>query len=528
MGELKNKNELHSLIIREIEGDLSGDDFFRLQEYLKSNDLYCDAYAEAVIMCSLLHKNSYLFDSSEIEDSGENSKDRQFCFAEEESIGCQFGTDSNVSLRGVGIEEFFDANRAEAEGSEMTCDMLELLEMERTAPAVVIPEAVPPRELIQKVVRPPREKRKLSKFQKFQLAFAACFMFFLIYISYSQQTVPLPIVAELADSINAVWDADMQMPDGHGEMLQSTYRLKRGYASILFKGGAKITVEGPVVFSLLGGGNMELFEGNIYAVVPENAVGFTVMAGSSKIVDLGTEFGVEVDNKGDCQLHVTRGKIMLFAGLQSSEKLKVDVEAGEAKKIYSDGFVKDIDVDKGKFVRRINSSTGVIFNGQYEFVDKRPLAGRHDDFFLSDDPDSPRGVTVSIYDGSYDARTDYDSLIPAATATYMLGALQEPGFPRLGKSGEIIRKGYYFEKKQAFVARGYIELPESGKYVFVSGWESYSYNVMELNGRQVYRKNIGDQRPVQHVVDIVAGKRYPVKITYFNGGGSGFWAFRVE
>jgi hypothetical protein len=279
---------------------------------------------------------------------------------------------------------------------------------------------------------------------------------------------------------------------------------------------------------------MELFVGRIYAVVPRWAQGFTVTAGDNRIVDLGTEFGVEVDKSNNTQLHVTKGKTLLFSGDKDSKKPPVKVNAGAARQIDIAGVVRNIAVDREKFVQRINSQTGVIFNGQYVFVDKRPLAGRHDNFFLTSDPDSAKGVNVSIYDGPYNAKTDYDGLIPAATAIYMLGELPEVAFPVLVESG-VVRPLYAGSaafrkalKTQTHVARGYIELPESGKYIFNSGWNSYSYNVMELNGWQVYRKNTGDQEPVRQVVDIVAGKRYPIKITYFNGGGGGFWAYRVE
>ena len=457
-------------------------------------------------------------------------------FHEEES--CDEAMDSGNALVGVDIKDvLLDEQEAAAdkyglsEDSNFMQAMRELAECERTAPTVVIEKA--------KAAKPRPEIRAVDhsikwhpgKVNKFSLCAAvimgAAFLSMLGYVHFMPAPVDPPVVAELIDSIEAEWDKTMQLPGDLGEMRQTAYRLKKGYASILFNNGAKITVEAPTDLSLLSIGDMELLRGSIYAVVPERAHGFSVKAGDNKIVDLGTEFGVEIDKNNNTQVHVTKGEVLLFSGGKNSKKPPVNVKQGAARQVDIAGIVRNIGVASEKFVRRINSEMGVIFNGQYSFVDTHPLAGRHDDFYVSADPSAEKGVTVSIYSGAYDAKIDYDSLTPAATAIYNFGASQEPGFPTLSKSGEITT-GYHFEKNQAFVARGYIELPESGKYIFRSGWEHYSYNVMELDGRQVYRRNMENKKPVQRVVDIVAGKRYPVKITFFGGGGSGFWAYRVE
>jgi len=105
------------------------------------------------------------------------------------------------------------------------------------------------------------------------------------------------------------------MPDAFGDMVQSRYRLNTGFATIRFDDGARVTTHGPAELSLNSADDMELFNGKMYAVVPPQAQGFAVKAGRNKIVDLGTEFGVEIGNTHDVQLHVTKGRTLLFAGL---------------------------------------------------------------------------------------------------------------------------------------------------------------------------------------------------------------------
>jgi hypothetical protein len=105
---------------------------------------------------------------------------------------------------------------------------------------------------------------------------------------------------------------------------------------------------------------MELYSGKMYATVPPRAKGFTVMAGGSKILDLGTEFGVELDDGGNTQLHVTKGKTELFTEFLTSNKPPIKVNAGAAKKVYNDGLVTDIPVAKGKFALGIDSKSDLV------------------------------------------------------------------------------------------------------------------------------------------------------------------------
>jgi hypothetical protein len=80
---------------------------------------------------------------------------------------------------------------------------------------------------------------------------------------------------------------------------------------------------------------------------------------------------------------------------------------------------------------------------------------------------------------------------------------------------------------QTCVVRAFIEVPESGNYICSPGYKDSSYNVMELGGKEVYRRNIGET-PVRQKVTLEEGKRYPIKITYFKGGSTAFWMGQVD
>ena len=365
-------NEINELLFRLLDNDISDADFARLKDWLGSG-------SEAKLYYYRFMSDFGVLSLRKMTKIADDLQESHFEFTETGAIDAKPVDESNVSIRGVDLDEFMaDVDADDDDDNEMTQDMLELLEIERTSPAVEIekPKPVKPkRELIQKVENNfkwfPGEGNKPLLVAA--LTIAACFMVFIGYLHFNPAPLPLPIVAELVDVIDAEWDGDMQLPDDSGQMRKSTYRLKKGYASILFNSGAKVTVEAPAEISLNSAGDMKLFSGKIYATVPPRAKGFTVKTASSKIVDLGTEFGVEVDTNNNTQLHVTKGETLLYSGSKDSGRTKNNVDAGQAKKIYNDGFVKDIDVAKRKFVRHINSKTGFVFKGWINEVIYEPF-----------------------------------------------------------------------------------------------------------------------------------------------------------
>jgi len=133
--------------------------------------------------------------------------------------------------------------------------------------------------------------------------------------------------------------------------------------------------------------------------------------------------------------------------------------------------------------------------------------------YVSADPKADNGATVSIYKGAYDPATDYDKAKPAKTETVVMGVVQG-ALPTISGPHTV-------------VVRGFIGVPESGNYTMNPGYGDSTHNVMELDGQEVYRKNV-DEQAVKQKVALKAGKRYAVKITYFKGGSTAFWMSRVD
>jgi len=77
------------------------------------------------------------------------------------------------------------------------------------------------------------------------------------------------------------------------------------------------------------------------------------------------------------------------------------------------------------------------------------------------------------------------------------------------------------------VAQGLVEVPELGVYKVQCGSGESSYNAMELDGKQVYRRESGGE-PVRQEVSLQAGKRYAFKISGFTGETPRFWMQKMD
>lgn len=272
----------------------------------------------------------------------------------------------NCALHHLESGAFERTNAAEADSDYHTNMLEQLAEHEKTAPEIILPEEEPQRQLIPKVLYPPREKRKMSKFgTAFLIMNAAALLFFLLFLKLAPPTSGVK-VATLTDSLNAKWaGAEGRLVNGASIAAGSeSLLLSEGYAEFLFNNQTKVTLEGPAEFQMVAEDQVKLVYGRLYARVPREAIGFTVKTPSAQIVDLGTEFGIECDLRSNTSLHVTKGKTVLIAG-DKSNKVSVEVKEGIAKRVSATTrTVSDIACQDRLFVREISSAGQSIWRGE--------------------------------------------------------------------------------------------------------------------------------------------------------------------
>ena len=103
----------------------------------------------------------------------------------------------------------------------------------------------------------------------------------------------------------AFWDIGTEFNAGQ------QVKLVAGLGEITFRSGAKVVLSAPAQFSITSATGTDLQFGKLSARVPHSASGFAVVTPAGSVVDLGTEFGVEVtaDNKLDVQVFVGEVKV---------------------------------------------------------------------------------------------------------------------------------------------------------------------------------------------------------------------------
>jgi len=220
-------------------------------------------------------------------------------------------------------------------------------------------------------VEPRLERKRVQKtFHRGSLvtliASAAALVMLVLYAKYVPPRHYGYPVAVLSDHINAKW-ADLKSPLAKGDTFVTSgksWLLREGYAELMFENNTRVTFEGPAEFQILTDDQIRLSYGRLYAVVPQEAIGFTIKTPIAQIVDLGTEFGIEASLQGDTSIHVMKGKTMMIAG-DRSNKLSVEIDKGIAKMVSAESLaVSDIAYREQHFVRDIDSANQVIWNGQ--------------------------------------------------------------------------------------------------------------------------------------------------------------------
>jgi hypothetical protein len=162
------------------------------------------------------------------------------------------------------------------------------------------------------------------------------------------------IVAQLTGIDKAVW-APGQIGAHQGAHLIVGHRMEllEGLAEVTYESGARVTLQGPATLVVQGANAARLPQGKLVARVPQSAVGFEVETPSAMITDLGTEFGVDVEDE-QVEAHVFVGEVLVQAiSPEQNQSAPIRISAGQAVRIEGDGSVKRaLSADAKQFPQR--------------------------------------------------------------------------------------------------------------------------------------------------------------------------------
>ena len=175
-----------------------------------------------------------------------------------------------------------------------------------------------------------------------------------------------PIVAKVVQSWEARWENPNLKVEPGTSLTASAMKLNHGLVKIAFHEGAEIVLQAPCILALEDTNQMYLESGNLSAVVPKRAIGFTVRTPGATIVDYGTEFGVTAHATGETEAHVFKGEVDLRSGsdirvYRQSQKLV----SGEANRVDRAGHIsrEKLKANRNRFLRELPKAATFGFLG---------------------------------------------------------------------------------------------------------------------------------------------------------------------
>jgi hypothetical protein len=232
------------------------------------------------------------------------------------------------------IQRFIDGTATPAEAAELSCQIessqsarnayLDLADIhaalasdETLHPPVVTRPKPQLRPLPPTRRRPVVKARRPSVTSWFPAAAVLLVSAVILYTRISRPTSPphaaAPAgVAVLAAAADAVWSDPS--PAAGGTLAPGLLKLESGMAAIEFTSGARLLLEGPAELELVSTMEADFRGGKLRANVPPPAHGFSITTPSTRVVDLGTTFGLAVHPDGSSLIKVMQGKVELRRG----------------------------------------------------------------------------------------------------------------------------------------------------------------------------------------------------------------------
>jgi hypothetical protein len=241
-----------------------------------------------------------------------------------------------------------------------------MVDYEKTAPTVPIENKTEQLEFHSRQKPGPAEMRKVKRTPLVvTLSLFMVLLSFVAAISYLQGPAKQAL-AVLMDDIDVSWSGTADAIEVGDEFFNTDpmRSLLSGFIDIQLYRGPRILIEGPARFTLPEVNRLVLHAGRIYVKVPLQAKGFIVDTPNARIVDLGTEFGIEVDKTGTSDVQMFKGTATLIAGRKRKMGESRLLLKGQAMQVNQAGEIRDIRLEPRFFVRTISSQTALAWRGE--------------------------------------------------------------------------------------------------------------------------------------------------------------------
>lgn len=178
-------------------------------------------------------------------------------------------------------------------------------------------------------------------------------------------------VARILDSVGAQWEG----LDASTSRLEQDklFVLREGMAEVTFEDGSTVLIEAPATFQATGPNGMRLVEGRLAAHVPPSGQGFKVVTPQMTVIDLGTEFGVEVDRSTGTAVDVFTGRVIAESSSEADTG-RLDLAAGQATRADIGGRLSHVSVaDSTQYYRDLTTfAAAPQISGQGVYLRSHP------------------------------------------------------------------------------------------------------------------------------------------------------------
>jgi len=181
----------------------------------------------------------------------------------------------------------------------------------------------------------------------------------------SSQTSSAGPVGKISGLADCQWSSDDAVAGQETVCAGRRLRVEFGLLEITYNTGAKVILQGPAVFETDANGGF-LAMGRLTGKLEKTTVtsqplspipgSFTIRTPTAVVTDLGTEFGVEVDQQGHTTSQVFRGSVQVRLAAEEESK-SVVVKENEAVRVESDAgqtpSIRRIDAEPRRFARQL-------------------------------------------------------------------------------------------------------------------------------------------------------------------------------
>jgi hypothetical protein len=210
--------------------------------------------------------------------------------------------------------------------------------------------------LAREVVQKERRRRRNRRLTGWSIATAAAALVgVILFLAFRPGSTPPGAAPEslqegihVATAIqveNVDWEpGDGATPNEGSVVAAGRLRFRSGRLTLAFFSGASLSVEGPADLELFAADRVFCHHGKLRARVPHGAEGFTVVGAGYEVVDLGTEFAMNLEPSGKSVVMVFDGEAAVSvlgkdgrsvrgALLEGQRSVEIDPNAGRIQEI---------------------------------------------------------------------------------------------------------------------------------------------------------------------------------------------------